>query len=1064
MIKCKILQLLVAFLLILPCLAYALPGSHDPDTGAGGIACNSCHIAPNTIGNTEAREWTNVCYKCHKLTGNFQFSVNDFADIDAVSTLPTRNAPKNTSHKWLGSDINNRAKAKAAVDNTAGGLNKKGLSGTLSCVRCHSVHGTSGATSTVSPYPRYPNDKDEMCNNCHADRANSTASAGSHPIGVSYTSARVKAKTGQFIYSGANRNPYRNVANPTAEMKNKKGFVVCTSCHGVHVADSDSSTFDTFSSANKGHLNTSDGSLLRVSKRGANNAQTTINICTNCHIKNHSGQAKQHGMTDLNAAGGGQIAIQCTDCHGAHVDTTDPLNATPNKYLLRRFVNYSGVKGDIKQLDTYRKRLVYTSYTTVSGVSTAKWSDSFGTGVCQACHALPASISNHLNTGATRRDCIVCHANAPHTDNQPSANCNSCHGYPPTSGSGANGPATHNGVTYARYNESATPHVSHAGASGSNYNYACSECHSGNTHNSGSFTDVFVSPSVKAGASATYTAAVTASASTPAGDSTCNNVYCHSDGTGSFKSGQSAIVWSGTSKIGSIIGQPTECATCHDDKSALVTGSHARHVATTAGNMAYTCNICHAATVSDNTTITDKNYHVNGDKDVVFSGSGAASGSYVSAAKTCASVVCHSNGKSAAPVITPVWGTASTGACNACHLTDSSTPQLTSGGHVVHFAGTTNASTCSKCHTYTTVTAATHVNGSLQVNTAETGCGAIACHGYIEPPTWTVSLSTYNSCTKCHGTPTVTVTSDNRYVIAPNDPTATDTGKVSTNPGTGAHQTHMRYLNGFSNYSTYDYRCLSCHPSLPASVNHSTGVPETAFANIASKWGAVSGATFGGGNCSNVYCHKPAGTTLTDVGTDPNPSWTDASYIENGGKSLNNCKKCHAVPGDGVFSKQAVHGTMVTDSSANQCNACHGHNGDSTGVVGQRHIDGILYVNGTCDSCHGYPPMSQADYDSRAGGYVNAKVETVGGGGHHKLHLSSTVVATDGFTPCLPCHPNSTLGLHQQGGANVYSANVNVFYAADTDYRFDSQRTKRYNRSSRTCSNISCHFQPTPAW
>jgi hypothetical protein len=108
--------------------------------------------------------------------------------------------------------------------------------------------------------------------------------------------------------------------------------------------------------------------------------------------------------------------------------------------------------------------------------------------------------------------------------------------------------------------------------------------------------------------------------------------------------------------------------------------------------------------------------------------------------------------------------------------------------------------------------------------------------------------------------------------------------------------------------------------------------------------------------------------------------------------------------------------------------------------------------------------MTAADLAARLGGaYVNAKVDVANGGGHHKLHLLPTVVASQGFTPCLPCHPDSGLGWHNQGGGAVTTANVNVFYAADTGYRFDDSRSKRY-KADKTCSNVSCHFQPTAAW
>jgi hypothetical protein len=109
--------------------------------------------------------------------------------------------------------------------------------------------------------------------------------------------------------------------------------------------------------------------------------------------------------------------------------------------------------------------------------------------------------------------------------------------------------------------------------------------------------------------------------------------------------------------------------------------------------------------------------------------------------------------------------------------------------------------------------------------------------------------------------------------------------------------------------------------------------------------------------------------------------------------------------------------------------------------------------------------MTQAKYDARkVDEFVNARVEDyAGGGGYHSSHLDATIVVGDEFKPCLPCHPSTS---HKQGGSAVVQANVNVFEAADTSRRFDSARSKRYSNTDAqwTCSNISCHFKPSPAW
>lgn len=1066
MIKCKISLLVVAMLLFVPCLALALPAPHDPSSGYS-YTCESCHVSPKSYGNTDANFANNVCLTCHKPSDTNTkkaFTPEDFADINnassSVRTIAT--TAVKTSHKWSGPEVNATAKALKPVDTTRYGLNAwgKGFNTSLACVRCHSIHGWV-VNQRTAPFLRVPNDTDQMCMNCHRQRANTTATAGSHPVSISYTSASIKAKAGSQFYL-VNNEPRKNPINSSAEMKNKKSKVVCSSCHGVHVSDSNSATFDSYSSSNFGKLSSSDGSLLRVSKRGADNKVDTVNICTNCHITKHTGQVQQHTKS---------ADIQCMDCHNAHVDTIAASDAVqnPNIKLLRRYVNYSGVKGDVRKLDTYRKRLVYT------GTDNAgKWSAANGTGVCQACHALPATVTQHSDYALVKSNCISCHADAPHTDTTPTG-CTGCHGSPPQNNLTA---ADSNGrnAGYTNYDETTTPHLAHTSKA-----VACSDCHGAKSPNHLLATPIaddlypyyYVfkpapwSAGTKAGSNATYTHNIGPTAST------CNLVYCHSDGTtanplaANFINGMDAVKWnSGTGEgtAGSIIGTVNECITCHDNKTTTFKGSHQKHRTT-----GYKCATCHGLTVaSGDSPVTSNINHVNTVKEVQFSNRSAASGSYTSAGKTCA-VACHSDGRGAASITTPVWGTQATGACGTCHKT-AAIGSLASGSHPTHFSGTVLGATdtiCTSCHAHNG-SGATHVNGAITANyTGGGSCATNNCHANMTPPTWGVN-TTNTTCTKCHGTGTVgTIDGTNRDMVAPVGGTLSGTGQVSNNAKVGAHKTHLRYLNGFSNYSTVDYRCESCHGTLPSVGTHANGSSTPNFQSLATKWGART-ADFTAGSCNNTYCHNPAGTGGTmdaaNAGSNTVPSWTGAAYIADGGKSLTNCQLCHKVPGSDGFSKASAHGSMMTDASANQCNTCHGHNGDATGVTGRRHIDGILYVNGTCDSCHGYPPMTQVDLDARSGGYVNAKLETAGGGGHHKTHLLPTIIASDGFAPCLPCHPSDTLGFHMQGGGTVQTANVNVFYAADTDYRFDDSRAKRYISGGKTCSNVSCHFQPTPAW
>ena len=1070
--KCMSKLLVVALMALVPCLAFALPGAHDPNTGGvPGMICNSCHISPATFGELNAKYATNVCLRCHKpgdANTKKAFMSEDYADIDGTSNFITdqfgfvvsRGTPLKNSHKWLGAEVNVSAKAVKPIDTSPGGLNKSMVTGTLSCVRCHSVHGTSGDESNTAPFLRAANSKGQICTKCHTSRETTGHLTGSHPVNVSYTSASVKTKAAlvpsQFYL--VNGEPRKNTANTTAEMKNIQSIVVCSSCHGMHNADSDSATFDSYTSIQS----QSDGSLLRVSKRGANNAVTTLNLCTNCHTKTHPLQINQHAKSTV---------VQCMDCHNAHVDVIDPADPvqTPNKFLLRRYMDYSGVKNSVVKLSSYRKRAVYTD-----AVNVGKWAAADGTGVCQACHKQPTTVLDHANMSQVKGDCIVCHANAPHTDTTPQGGCtNQCHGQPPVLAVYApntNGPAS-GYVAAGGYNESTTPHGSHAGASGTNYAFSCDQCHRGASHESLNYRQVFLAGQMQyqlAGSSAVYNTG------------TCSAMYCHSDGAGSnFKS----VSQNGTK--GSIIGAApaTRCAACHS--LTPTTSSHPRHT-----TFNYGCVSCHATTVvTNNTTLLATAYgpsgtHVNGIKDVSFSGVLPAQGA------TCATVYCHTNGKGSAPLITPSWGAPATGACNACHYTY---PNLVTNAHSIHYTaigGTSNAALCFKCHSYASETAATHVNGTLNTNYDGTGCATNLCHGTIPTPTWSFDYTGKDTCTKCHGILSDTATTaiaTNKYLFAPitSAGKGVGTGNVVTgvNSKKGAHETHLRYLNGFSNYSTQDYRCASCHVVPASGTAHVNQNALPVFSKMANKNGALT-PTYGAGtgSCTNTYCHNPqAYGTVTNPGTAPVPVWNDATYTAEGGKSLANCQKCHLVPGSAGFALKATHdsaGILTTDSTPGQCTTCHGHSGDLAGAIGQRHLDGKRPAasGGGCDGCHGYPPVSNMTGLGVTNNFINAKIDTfnggyAGGGSYHTAHLSPTITIADGFTPCLPCHPDESQLRHHNNSSTVSVANVDIFYAGDTSYRFDSTRPKQYTKTANatfvanSCGNISCHFKPTtPAW
>ncbi len=1098
----KIITLVCAFAVLVPCLVFALPGAHDPKSGLG-YKCNSCHNANKTYGESDATYSSNVCLQCHTTAvagitpkSKFTFEAEDYSN-PYKTTNNTRANAYQTSHKWFGSITSANARSAgvvAPIDTTANGLNKSNFpKGFLFCNRCHNVHGNTGVQSLVYPYLRVPNDTDQMCLNCHRLLNTKDQTLGSHPVNVSYSSATAK----QQIFNGTLLNPpVINAANPTGQVKLIKGLVICSTCHGLHNTDSRTSTLDPYSSNQAfGQLSSSKGYLLRVDARGK--SANATNICTNCHAKKIA-----HNKYGQN--------VQCNDCHSGHVlyDAAAVTTAEklPNVALVRRYLQYSAA-GRINKRIFYR----YTGSTTKEFFSTAT-----GKGICQSCHNPPNTTNTHFDntkggsfpsvTDTEHRNCSSCHAHDNLTDGSFSwalgTNCvSACHGSPPINdgtGTGSKNPG------YSNYSESSTPHASHAEGTGSYYAFSCNQCHKGADptmnpllHN---YVQVFINKTgagILPGPSATYTPASGA-------PSTCNTVYCHSNGNGSYINGQGTVKWGSHTK-NSIIGKANECTTCHDVShiAPAPTGSHAKHVFSSlsgVGGRGYGCASCHAGTVSNNTTLISRNggKHVNGLKDVQYPQVFPA---YGTSGNSCSAVYCHSNGKGTYSGTTPVWGTASTGSCGKCH--DVTSPPIgTNGGINAHFThvssvsgkawgpGFTGAATvqCAFCHTYTGDLAATHVDGTVDAPTSN--C-TNQCHRN-GTPTWTDASRL--ACQSCHD---LYVSYDSRpgfnNISAPRKVMATFTAL------------------GHGNYgSPSKYVCIDCHDQNSKHISGKRGDSNRLGATYEAAQNNL---------CSS--CHSNAGTV-----TNANRRITVSHVTTQGGAGNSLCSTCHDVHGTAnyasvvssikfsplsaavVFSKpSSARGFINTTTRRGFCQVCHtvtnhfrrgvieptsGINGQGTDHSGfldtqncltcHAHINGTFSFKpsgGICNSCHGYPPVPTLGAMGHLNNYSTARLQNYsGGGGVHAVagHLPATIKMTNGWNAdCKKCHydsTNHTMNTSLWGAVNsTATRKTNVNVVVDPKYKFNSTKSldeSRYVKAtpgnSGSCSNVSCHFQKTPRW
>ena len=376
---------------------------------------------------------------------------------------------------------------------------------------------------------------------------------------------------------------------------------------------------------------------------------------------------------------------------------------------------------------------------------------------------------------------------------------------------------------------------------------------------------------------------------------TCSAASCHDNGKGMLVT---TPTWGASVPA---------CTACH----ALVPedGSHTKHVTGTLYKKAL-CADCHTGYVQGATAAAS---HLNGTIDVNAGGypSPKAKGS---APASCSTSYCHSSGQSADGLsATPVYSTVTWGStvtCGSCHATSG----LATGTHAKHIAAAPQCNYCHATSSDNSYNSTLHVNGQIDVTdqgysaggTPGNGygtCSTAACHGSIAPPVWGVNTNN-TTCTKCHGTGTVDpITSDNRHVVAPADPAATDKGQVSATAKTGAHQTHIRYLNGLSGQGNEDDRCSTCHGALPTSGLHVTQFgppsnPTSTFSGLAkTSTGGTMTPVYSAGSCSNTYCHNPAGTNGTldplNAGTGTSPSWTNAGYL---GDTLKTDSLCLTTP------------------------------------------------------------------------------------------------------------------------------------------------------------------------
>ena len=763
-----------------------------------------------------------------------------------------------------------------------------------------------------------------------------------------------------------------------------------------------------------------------------------------------------------------------------------------------------------------------TSNSTSAGVfGNDMRSGTASTNVCEVCHH-KARFHQYSTSKVVWKDhnnntdCMKCH---PHSTGfktiQSVADCDDCHGNPPTTKETLVVPPTDVLFPYAT---NAGSHAKHDARQ-----VACTACHSNGNHLNTPTPDKKLNMgfSIKNSNFAGFVGNISSGVlrALPPGNDfvwqaapgltvqqapntimTCN-VYCH--GWEDNEGYNTEPAWTGISQVG--------CGSCHGASGSVPppTGSHPKHAGTEPGyGNGIACSVCHGFR-----NYSSSSAHVNGNVEWDLStlpGLGLYNGADVGSTNsiaptapgsysTCENLYCHSNVQSnngtGAPTAfsEPVWG--GTTNCNSCHQAE---PNLT-GGHPQHAGEGEAGFDCRICHANGGTTNSLN-HGNDKINFAFAGLGENTHYSYSSAKI--PGSAPYGTCynSNCHGRATIswgplnpaTPLCEKCHTTNPTSggfygTTGPDGTKSKTDPYVGAHFQHITSM-------PYKYSakiaCSSCHisPTGPYSPGHiDSALPaEINFGSLAESGlqGTYTSSehqpsyNFSSKQCNNLWCHGGGMSSnegfgdYGSVGADkdggqlgsPVPAVWNVPFLN--GVGTNDCVKCHAFP-----PAAPLPGYNHWDDNhnrpyeANQCNICHKHV-DTTGYV---FINPALHVNGlvdSCNTCHGRPPIDDATMTKPATGFLSAGMV-----GAHQAHALNPAIKKD----CNVCHDQYAEEMpsyFMEIGFNAYGGKVTrgTFYGYSTLTPNYSTRIRYKSTNAgttvgiskdaelaHTCSNLYCH-------
>jgi predicted CxxxxCH...CXXCH cytochrome family protein len=908
--------------------------------GAGALPanCTGCHGGDNTT----VKQIASVVHPKH--VGTYGFACNS---CHAQTAGSTNNQSINNYNTHVNFAINVDLNANYGGSYSNNGHKPGDPVGTCNNTYCHS----NGQTTPVYKTPTWAVGT-LACNACHGDAAASSTMSGNHTAHVNNNTVLGSS------YS-------------------------CDTCHSRTMAVGSSSVLKTYSGV-KLHVNKSRDVAFTALNAGATPYAGTC-ATLYCHS---DGNPVAASRSYTNPSWGG-AAIGCDGCHGVGTGSGYPNRPSAG-------VGVTGANSHVKHVAssglTCKECHWNTTQNNTSIVAGGNHLDGKGNVNGQDVKFMVGgnNASGVYNSVAKTCSTTYCHGSSSVLAWGDTSKCNSCHS--------AKGDDTGwaNNAHRIHYNSSALPstysNMSGNVSSTAGYRFTCSACHdprSGKAQHANGAVDsaraaqVFFSYT-SAGKNPTYISGTLAGNDNgfnwSNGSTVCNATYCHSNGqSGAGSANGAAVSWSTSASTG--------CTACHGDASSAtsLSGKHAKHLTDPLGGGSFGCKDCHAKTVSNNTTISDKSKHVNKFRDY----SGLRAGKNIAA---CNTSYCHSNGKGGQGIAVTWTGTMTMG-CTGCHTNDTLS-------HPKHLAISTI--TCAKCHADTAASntaiktgSVTHINGTYsqdvkfsnisaawKASYTGTTCSTVYCHsngkGAYVNVTWGGSLG----CTGCH----------------PNL--------------SGAHAKHVGNLlssvtfyaytanksTGDDATGSYQFGCANCHPITAA--NHADGNIDVIVSQVAT--GAAGSikkrndpaATYVAGvGCDLVYCHSDGRNPLVTgpTGNGHAPAWTS------------------------------------TFTAAERCGKCHGNS--PADATHQSHVQGSIHNDNVYNGTSGLLPAGSTGSVSHG---ISGQATTINCNICHNATVTSA--RNDGNSTCstVNCHAGKTNYASIANRANHVNGVVDVFFAYTT--------------------------------